>query len=112
MEPFFKDSVIEKTFQTSTRTETHQIGVIGGLVGGTAGKPLGRSERWKVTWDDDALVFEHRFYSGSDPAAAAWTERREVWSLDTTGKLHVVVTTEDPVSGRLDSEFVYRRQAS
>jgi len=112
MKPFFKDIAIEKTLVTSTRNETYQIGVSGGRVGGSAGKPVERSERWEVTWDGDVLVFQRGVTSGADPAAPAWTERREVWSLDTTGNLHIVVTTNDPASGRQNREFVYRRQAS
>jgi hypothetical protein len=111
MKPFFSDISIEKTFDASARTEVHRIGVLGGTVGGVPGNPAERTEYFAVTWDGDALVFEHRSRSGSDRATLVWTQRREVWSLDATGRLHVAVTTQDPVSGSRRVEFGYRRQA-
>ncbi len=34
MEPFFRDLTVEREFSTGARSESYQIGVVGGVVGG------------------------------------------------------------------------------
>jgi len=67
MRPFFRDITIERQVEGGSRAETHQIGVLGGVVGGltstsgTAGSPR---EHHAVKWDTNALVFESGRYTG------------------------------------------------
>ena len=113
MRPFFKDIAIERQAEGGTRVETHQIGVVGGVVGGltstsgTAGSPR---RHHAVKWDANALVFESGSYTGQSPETGVWTERREAWSLDSDGRLHVVITTRGSSDAPRTVAVVYQRQ--
>lgn len=103
MEPFFKDIVIDRQFESSTRSETHLIGVVGGVVGGFGGTHHG------VKWDGNSLVFENGSYTGQRAETGVWTERREIWSLDPDGRLHLVITTSSSADDSRTVTLVYRR---
>lgn len=113
MTPFFKDITIEREVEGSTRAETHRIGVVGGVAGGlistsgTAGNPRGHQA---VKWEANALVFESGSYTGQSPETGVWTARREAWSLDPDGRLHVVITTRGSSDAARTVALVYRRQ--
>jgi hypothetical protein len=111
MEPFFRDITIERQFETSARSETHLIGVQGGVVPGirAGGGPIGPTAHHAVKWDGNALVFESASYSGQRPETGVWTERREVWSRDPDGRLRVVITTRSSVDAPTETRVVYRR---
>ena len=106
MRPFFKDISIEREVEGSTRAETYQIGVVGGVVGGlgTAGR------HYAVKWDANVLVFESGSYTGQKSETGVWTERREAWSLDSDGRLHVVITTRSPSDAPRTVAVVYQRE--
>jgi hypothetical protein len=112
MTPFFKDIAIDREFESGTRSETHEIGVVGGIVPGVRadgtsnGGPRGHHA---VTWEGDALVFESGSFTGETSGAGAWTERREVWSLDPKGHLRMVITTRSSSGGAKVVTLVYRR---
>lgn len=114
MRPFFKDITIEREVEGSTRAETHQIGVVGGVVGGltstsgTAGSPGGHHHA--VKWDANTLVFERGSYTGQRPETGVWTERREAWSLDSDGRLYVVITTRGSSDAPRTVAVVYQRE--
>ena len=63
MAPYFLDLIVEREFADRVTTETHQIGVGGGMVGGTAGGASYHS-RFSVAWQGRRLVFERGSYSG------------------------------------------------
>jgi hypothetical protein len=111
MKPFFKDIVIEREFENVTRSETHQIGVVGGVVSGLGldGKTSGQRQHHAVRWDANALVFESGSYTGQTPETGVWTERREVWSRDDNGRLHLMITTRSSVDASRAVALVYRR---
>ena len=111
MQPFFKDITIERQFETGTRSETHEIGVIGGTVPGLGadGMTVGPRHHHAVSWDANDLVFASGSYTGANPENGDWTERREVWTLDPDGRLHVVITTRSAAGPRTVSS-VYRRR--
>ena len=101
---------IERTLETGPVSETHQIGIRGGTVGGIGkdGPSPSTSTSYGVNWDGNALVFENESHSERvDPAT--WNERREVWSLDETGRLQIVITNRgwDGPARRLT--LLYRR---
>ncbi|HEY1307955.1 MAG TPA: hypothetical protein VGF24_30590 [Vicinamibacterales bacterium] len=113
MRPFFKDITIERQVGDGGPAETHLIGVVGGVVGGltstsdTAGSPR---EHHAVKWDANALVFESGRYTGQSRETGVWTERREIWSLDSDGRLHVVITTRGSGEALRIVSVRYRRQ--
>ena len=113
MRPFFKDITIERQVEGGSRAETHQMGVVGGVVGGltstsrTAGSPR---EHHAVKWDANALVFESGRYTGQSRETSAWTERREVWSLDSDGRPHVAITTRGSSDAPRTVSVLYQRQ--
>ena len=106
MRPFFKDITIEREVEGSTRAETYQIGVVGGVVGGvgTGGR------HYAVKWEANVLVFETGSYTGQTPETGVWTESREAWSLDSDGRLHVVITTRGFNDAPRTVAVVYQRQ--
>ncbi len=119
MPPFFKEITVEREVPGGTRAETYQIGVAGGSVrgigGGTAAPP---QEHFAVRWEGNVLVFERGSYTGRSPETGVWTERREVWSFDADGRLHVVIESRgstgsdrDPRS-RVPATVTPRRQTS
>lgn len=111
MEPFFRDIAIDRQFDSSTRSETHLIGVQGGVVPGLRadGSPSGPTAHHAVKWDGNALVFESGSYTGQHPETGVWTERREVWSLDPDGRLRVVIANRSSVDAPTETTAVYRR---
>ena len=99
IEPFFKDLTVEREFVSDVRTDTYQIGVEGGTVGGMvpAGRETGSSAnisqtRFSVHWEGNRLVIETGSYSGPTRDAGPYTEHTEVWQLDDAGILILSVT--------------------
>ena len=111
MRPFFKDITIEREFESGTRSETHEIGVVGGVlpVPGSDGRTSGPNQHHAVRWDSNALVFESGTYTGQSAETGVWTERREVWSLDSNDRLHLMITTRSSVDALRTVALVYRR---
>jgi hypothetical protein len=113
MRPFFKDIIIDREVDGATRHERHQIGVVGGVVGGillTGGVATNPQGHHAVKWDANALVFESGSYTGQSPETGVWTERREVWSLDSNGRLRVVITIRGSSDAPRTVALVYQRQ--
>ena len=111
MEPFFRDITIEREFETSTRSETHLIGVQGGTVSGVRadGSPTGPRTHHAVKWEGNALVFESGTYTGQYPETGTWAERREMWSLEADGRLRVAITNRSSGDGPRAATLHYRR---
>ena len=111
MKPFFKDINVDREFESGTRSETHHIGVTGGVVPGARrdGTPDGPRRHHAVKWDGNALVSEGGSYTGQTRETGVWTERREVWSLDLDNRLRVVITTRGSAGVSNTVSLVYRR---
>jgi hypothetical protein len=111
MKPFFKDIAIDREYESGTRSETHLIGIIYGVVSGIArdGGPAGPRGHQAVKWDQKALVFENGSYTGADPRTGEWSERREVWSLQPDGRLQVAITTAGSAEKATTVTLLYRR---
>src|SRR5712691_2542581 len=63
MQPFFKDITVTRALASSTRSETYQIGVVGGTVSGRAdGGANGPRTHHRVAWEEQALVIEGGSY--------------------------------------------------
>ena len=112
MTPFFKDITIEREVEGRRRSETYDIGVVGGVVAGTTGDGSASvlRQHHAVRWDANTLVFESGSYTGERPESGVWYERREAWSLDADNRLHVVITTRGAVEPTRTRAMVYRRR--
>jgi hypothetical protein len=109
MNPFFKDITVVRELANGTSSETFQIGVVGGSLGGTvAGEFPSRHHR--VIWEKQTLVIETGSYTGPTPESGQWAERREAWSLDLEGRLRLAITSRSSGSASSTVTLVYRRQ--
>jgi hypothetical protein len=109
MNPFFKDITVVRELANGTSSETFQIGVVGGSLGGTvAGEFPSRHHR--VIWEKQTLVIETGSYTGPTPESGQWAERREAWSLDSDGRLRLAITSRSSGSASSTVTLVYRRQ--
>ncbi len=80
--PSFLNITVARTRTNGMHEDsTYPIGVSGGLV-----SSAGVDSRSRVAWDGQSLVFS------SSTVADNWIERREVWTLEQDGHLHVVIT--------------------
>lgn len=116
MEPWVSEITIAREFSSETRSETYSIGTIGGTVSGIVSgvSPIGSYNAPRtyhdVRWQGQALVILTGSYTGSTPETGQWAERREEWSLDPQGRLHVSITTRGSPGGSRAIQLVYRRQ--
>lgn len=105
----FPSITIERNLETGPVTESHQIGIIGGTVGGIGKGGRSTSTSHAVTWDGNALVFEHESHTERiDPAT--WRERREVWSMDEARRLRIVITNRSSDGSAGTTTLLYRRR--
>ena len=111
MAPFFRDITIERHFESSSRSETHRIGMQGGIVPGLHhdGSSNGPTVRFSVRWEGQSLVFESGSHTGQLPEDGVWSERREVWTLDPDGRLRVMITTRSSADDPTSVVLVYRQ---
>jgi hypothetical protein len=107
----FPSITIERTVETDPVTETHQIGVIGGTVGGIGrdGRQSGPFTSHAVKWDGDALVFENESHT-ERVEPTTWSERREVWSVDEGGRLRIVISNRSSDGSAGLQTLLYRRR--
>jgi len=113
MPPAFLLITIRRERSTGTSEETHQIGVVGGTVGGVAGKAgASRSSttRFETKWIDATLVFTTSTFDGNEPRTGDWSERRESWSLAPAGRLRIEIVNESRDQPKETRVFLYRRQ--
>ena len=111
MKPYFKSISIDREFESGTRSESHQIGIIGGVVSGIpkdAG-PRAPTGLHAVKWDQKTLAFESGSYTGDSPGTGEWSERREVWSLQPDGRLQLAITTAGSAEKATTVTLLYRR---
>ena len=108
MAPYFLELTVEREFADRVTTETHKIGVGGGMVGGIAGGASYRS-RFSVGWEGQRLVFERSSYSGPTRDAGSDWEHSEEWELDAAGMLVVTVTDRASDAAPKSNAFTYRR---
>lgn len=112
MTPFFKAIAIDREFASGTRSETYDIGIVGGVVPGLRedGSPTGPTTRHDaVKWQGRMLVFEKGSYTGQAAETGVWAERREVWSLDRAGRLRMEIAIRSSVDPPKTVTLIYRR---
>jgi hypothetical protein len=109
MKPFFKEITITRRSDSRVASETFQIGAVGGGVPGSGAG--GVSTYHRVGWEDLALVIETATYTGLARETGNWSERREIWSLDSSGVLHVEITTRSRNTPKKIEARLYRRSA-
>jgi hypothetical protein len=112
MEPFFKVVAIDREFESGTRSERHDIGIVSGVVPGFLedGTPAGPTMRHAAKWEGTTLVFESGSYTGPAAETGVWAERREAWSLDRAGRLRAEITIRSSVDPPKTVTLLYRRQ--
>ena len=111
MTPYLNEIEIDRELPGGIRSETYQIGIIGGFVGGFEdGHPAGPRLHHSVQWEGDALAFESSSYTGQARETGVWTERREVWSLDAAHRLRVVITTRGSNDSPKTVSLTYRQR--
>jgi hypothetical protein len=110
--PFFRDITIDREVAGRTRSATHPIGVQGGThpgIDSRGNRADGPLRHFVVRWDANALIFESGSFTGEGPETGVWAERREVWSLESDGRLRLVITTRSSVDAPTTVVLVYRR---
>ncbi len=117
MEPFFKDLVVVRQFKSGARSESYQIGIEGGVVGGVdrtgrGSGPNGQVPRtyFAVRWAGNSLVIDTGSYSGATKESGPYTEHTEVWQLDARGRLVMTVTDRRSGVEPTTRTLTYRRR--
>jgi hypothetical protein len=105
MKPAFLELSVERTFADRTTTDTHQIGIQGGMVGGG-----GFQTRFSVRWEDNRLVMATASYFGSGAQSSMTSERNEVWELNPDGMLIITVTDTDTGREPKSTTLTYHRK--
>jgi hypothetical protein len=94
MPPAFLDLVVERQSADRVRTDTFQIGVSGGIVGGG-----GVQSRFSVRWEGNRLVISNENVS---------SEHTEEWELS-QGSLVITTTDRDAGGDTKASTLIYRK---
>jgi hypothetical protein len=89
---------VERQFESGARSESYDIGLIGGSVAGLvpgAGQqndPRQSQTRHSTQWDGNRLVIKTGSYSGPTRDSGPYREHKEVWWLDEQGRLVITMT--------------------
>lgn len=114
MQPQFNTITIERDFAAVKRTDTYEIGVVGGFVGGMIGDrrdPNGAPHGFhSVEWVGMQLLFENATYSGRSKSSGPYTEHSELWSLERRDRLVITISDESSASPRTTVTITYRRR--
>jgi hypothetical protein len=111
--PAFPRISIRREGASGATSETHEIGIIGGVVDGVAvgaARTRGPSSRYETVWRGDALVFLTSRHGPDGPQTGDWSARRESWSLDSAGRLQVEIVSEAHDRPSQTSVWLYRRE--
>jgi len=110
-EPLVKDITVTRALASDTRSDTYEIGVVGGTVSGRGDGSVNGSRTYhRIVWEGQALVVESGSHTGPAPQSGVWAERREVWALDSGVRLRLTITTRSSVDAPRTIMLVYRRQ--
>jgi hypothetical protein len=107
--------MIERRLKSGVRSETYEIGVAGGTVGGIRpnvnGELIASPDRTEhsTKWDGNTLVIWRSSYSGPTRESGSYSEHHEVWSLDDHGRLVVVIYARSSTAAPTRMTLTYRR---
>jgi len=108
---------IARQSKSGLRSESYQIGLGRGTVGGVDRTGRGPGPNGEVPGtevltkrDGDRLVIESSSYSGATREAGPYTERKEVWSLDAEGALFITTTERSSDVEPWTTNLTYRRR--
>ena len=104
IEPFFSALIVERQFGDRAATDTYQIGVQGGAVGGG-----GAESRHSVHWEGNRLVIETGSYSGPARRDGPYSEHIEEWQVDAAGRLVLSVTDRRSGAQETSSTLTYQK---
>src|SRR5262245_41231204 len=106
MQPFFGTLIVKRQFAGRATTDTYQIGVQGGIVGGGIAET-----RHSVRWEGNRLVIETGSYSSPGPARSdgPYSERTEEWQLDAAGRLVLSVTERRSGAQEVSNTLTYQK---
>jgi hypothetical protein len=104
MKPSFATLTVERIFADRVTTETFQIGVDGGTIGGG-----GFRTSFSVRWEEHQLVMVNSAYSGPGSADLT-TEHKEVWELAPDGTLIISATEFEVGHDSTSKRLTYRRK--
>ena len=115
MPPRFLDITIERDFAAGPRTDTYRIGIQGAVVSVqppdyTKPNRPNPQTRFAVRWDADRLIIDTVSYSGSKREDGPYTERTEMWELDSTGELRVTVNDRGSAMVSTSTTTMYRKE--
>ena len=106
--PSFKDITVTRMLDSGAQSETYLIGVVSGFMTGTAvARP---NTHRRVVWEEQTLVIENGSFTGRTPETGEWTERREVFSLDSPDRLRMAITTRGSGDVSSSAILLYRRR--
>ncbi len=108
VKPFVKELTVTRVASDGARSETYQLGVVSGRVGGSSRTARAAQTR-QVQWEDQALVIETGGTTSATRGAES-SERREVWSLDSRQRLRGTISTRSAVGAWETVIALYRHQ--
>jgi hypothetical protein len=107
---------VERHLGDTVRTDTWQVGIEGGFVGGVSPRLPGEQRprtssqtRYSVRWDDHRLVaFDGAYTTTGD--RESYRERTETWELDPSSALLVTVVAGETGQPPVTSTQTYRKR--
>ena len=115
MPPTYFKLTIERYFVAGSRTEAYFIGTQGGVVTvlppdyARPNRPTPQT-RVAVRWDGDRLVIDTGSYAGSKREDGPYTERTEMWELESIGELRVTINDRGSAMASTSSTAMYQRE--
>jgi len=97
---------VESRFGNAIRSNTYDVGMTGGVVGGLPSNGPQTSSRYSTRWEGDRLIVHVARYTGGKLTS----EHGEVWSLDGQGMLTVAITDRIVGDTATATTLIYRRQ--
>ena len=107
----FEDITIVREFADHARTDTYQIGIVGGTIGGVSrllGRPVTET-RFSVQWDANRLVFKTSSDSEVPGQTQQHSEHTEIWQLAGDGTLIMAVTDRSSSVEPASKVLTYRK---
>lgn len=108
---------IVRRYETGSRSDTYELGILGGRVGGLPARDpdaiftVQQTHRIAVL-RGGALVIDEGFHDGPVPEKGQWLERQETWTLVGSAELQVTIDIRSRDSERQNIVLKYHRNNS